>query len=448
MMIARRLGILWIWTLATLLLAGPVHAKKVVPATPQIGNFYISPANQFSPGTELTLTLEGTPKGKASARISSINKTVPLTEIDPGVYEGSYTVTSRDRLSAADAVRASLLVGGRTATRNTTLGAIQGQAQAPQAQAAPSPPAGAPAKAGQLAIARFSNTPLSKIEPGADIKFALTGTPGAKAAFSIGDIAKDVPMREVKPGQYEGSYTIRRQDNFPPGVAVTATLEANGQTARMPLNQPLVVAAKPPVIKNVAPREGEVVAGKQAVISGTFDDTGGIGVDTKTVKLTVAGNDVTRSAIVTPQFFSYRTDLKPGPYPVEVTAKDATGAPVHYGWTFTVAAEPPAAAAALPLDVISHAANAQVAAGPVEVRGKTAPDARLDVQVEAVATVAGAFGVSRQIFNQAVQADTAGNFVFTFQSPLPVPGARYEISINAAKNDLRKEMKLVLFQQK
>jgi hypothetical protein len=436
---ANRIIALWLAVaaaLALLSLSSAAIAKKTGSAAPQIGNFYMAPAGQLGPGTELQFTLEGTAKGKATVRIAG-GKTIALTELDPGVYEGSYTINNRDRLTANVAARATLTVGGRSATKALGL-APQPAASAPSAN----PPSGT------LAIERFTATPLEKMEPGAELKFALSGTPGAKAVFSIDGVAKDIAMKEGKSGQYEGSYTIRRVDNFPPGVKVVATLEAGGRSVQQQLAQPLVAVAKPPVIKNVAPREGEVVTGRQTVVSGTFDDTGGLGVDLKTVKITVAGNDVTRAAIVTPQFFTYRTDLKPGPYPVEISAKDAVGNPVRYAWTFTVAAEAAPAAAALPLDILSHANNAQVPGGGVEVRGRTAPDARLDVQVQAFAAVAGAFGLSQQIFNQQLRADAAGNFSFAFQSPLPVPGTRYEVVINAAKNDLRKEARLVLFQQK
>jgi hypothetical protein len=84
----------------------------------------------------------------------------------------------------------------------------------------------------------------------------------------------------------------------------------------------------------------------------------------------------------------------------------------------------------------------------VTVRGRTAPDTKVDVQVQAVAALAGLFGLTQQIFNQSLRSDAAGNFSFRFQPQVPVPGTRYEININAARNDLHKETKLVLFQQK
>ena len=100
------------------------------------------------------------------------------------------------------------------------------------------------------------------------------------------------------------------------------------------------------------------------------------------------------------------------------------------------------------MQITSHANNAQVNSGTIEVRGRTAPDAKVDVQVQAIASVAGFFGVNQQVLNQTVRADAGGNFGFSFQPQVPVPGARYEATITVSKGDLTRETRLVLFQQR
>lgn len=417
----------------------PAYAQRVMQ--PQIDEFYVTPANQLTHGTELTFTVEGTPRGKASVRVNGINRNIPLKEVARGIYEATYTISSKDRITARTMMRATLRVRNQSTVSTQALSSDA----APVASAPPAPPT---PPAGVLAIQRFTVTPINKIEPGADLKFAINGTPGAKASFTIDGVTKDVPMQEVKSGHYEGSYTIRRLDSFPSSLSIIGTLEANGQVMRSRLNQALVTDAKPPVVKNVSPREGETVAGNLILISATFDDAGGVGVDTNSVRIMLSGNDVTRNATITPQFFNYRADLRPGNYPVEVNAKDLAGNAVRYNWTFMVAGQAPAAAAVLPLQILSHANNAQVGTGVVEVRGRSAPDAKIDVQVQAVAQIAGFFGMNQQIFNQSLRADASGNFGFSFQPQIPIPGTRYEIAMNASKADLNKEMKLVLFQQK
>lgn len=426
---------------------GPVDARSRRPAVqvepPQITSVTVTPQNQLTPGSELTVTLNGTPHGTASVRIGTVPRTIQLPEVDSGIYEGIYTVSSRDHLTAADPLRATLKVRGRAAIATQGLG----NGAAPVAAAAPTP-AATPGAATAAVIEKFTVKPINKIEPGAELKFTVNGTPRAKASFSIDAVAKDVPMVETQPGVYEGAYTIRRLDNFPSSINILATLEANGQPARSKLTQSLLIDGKPPVVKNVSPADGETVITNPVLISATFDDAGGVGIDTKTVRVLVAGADVTRNAGVTPQFFSYRADLKPGPYAVEVVAKDIAGKSLRHNWSFNVASAAAPAPIALPLQITSHTNNSQVGAGPIEVKGRTGPDAKVDVQVQAIASIAGFFGITQQIFAQTLKADANGNFSFAFQPQVTVPGTRYEVSLNASKGEMSKDTKLVLFQQK
>lgn len=419
--------------------------------TPEITNFQINVTEQPVPGSDIDFTLEGTPRGQASVRISGINKTIALREVDPGVYEGTYTLSRRDMLSARPTARATLRV------RNASVVATQSLAgNAPPVAAAPPPVAARPAvpppvpQSAPLVIERFGVTPVARIEPGAELRFVAFGTPGARATFTIDGIVQNVTMAEVRPGRYEGAYTIRRNDNFPPSLNITAALEANGQVARSRLNQALLVDARPPTIRNLAPHNNETVTGNPVTVSATFDDRGGVGVDPKSVKILIGGQDVTRNASITPQFITWRGDLQPGSWPVQVTAADNAGNAVRQDWLFNVASaqSPPPAAAALPLEISSHANNAQVSGGAVEVRGRTAPDAKVDVQVQAVASMAGFFGINQQILNQTLRSDAAGNFAFSFQSQIPVPGTRFEITVTASKGTLSREARLVLFQQR
>ena len=71
----------------------------------------------------------------------------------------------------------------------------------------------------------------------------------------------------------------------------------------------------------------------------------------------------------------------------------------------------------------------------------------VDVKVQAIAPIAGFFGVTQEVLNERVQADGAGNFNFTFSPKLPLPGARYEIDMVSTKAQLKTESRLVLFQK-
>ena len=419
---------------------------------PEISNFQINVTEQPVPGSDIDFTLEGTPRGQASVRISGINKTIALREVDPGVYEGTYTLSRRDMLSARPTARATLRV------RNASVVATQSLASvAPPVAAAPPPvavrpavPPPVPPPSAPLAIERFIVTPVARIEPGAELRFTAFGTPGARASFTIDGVAQNIAMPEVRPGRYEGGYTIRRNDNFPPALNITAALEGGGQVVRSRLNQALLVDARPPTIRNLAPNNNETVAGNPVTVSATFDDRGGVGVDPRSVKILIGGQDVTRNASITPQFITWRGDLQPGSWPVQINAADMAGNAVRQDWIFNVAgAQTPAPAQAqLPLEITSHGNNSQVGGGAVEVRGRTAPDARVDVQVQAIASMAGVFGINQQVLAQTLRSDPAGNFAFSFQSQIPVPGTRYEVIVTASRGSLSREARLVLFQQR
>lgn len=419
------------------------NAKPNKKYPPQITDFSIVVEQPLVAGSDIDFTVEGTPRSQASVRVSGVNRNINLREVSDGVYEGSYTVSRRDRLGARPTARAILRLRGMTTISTQALAA---PVAIPPPVVIP-PPVASPPPAVLPVIERFGVTPVARIEPGAELRFAATGSPAGRALLTIDGVVRDLVMAEVRPGRYEGAYTIRRNDYFPASLNIFMTLEANGQVSRSRLNQALLVDARPPTIKNLAPRNNEVVSGNPISVSATFDDMGGVGVDPKTVKLIIGGRDQTRNTSITPQFLTWRGDLGAGTYPVEVTASDNAGNAVRQNWSFVVAGSQ-TPVTLLPLDITNHANNAQVPAGVIEVRGRTTPDTKVDVQVQAIAALAGIFGINQQIFNQSIRSDSAGNFAYSFQPQIPVPGARYESTITASRGDQTREVRLVLFQQR
>ncbi len=424
-------------------------AQNAQRAAVAIDNFQVELSDQFAPGSEIEFMLEGTPRGQASVRLTGVKKLITLSEVNRGVYEGSYTLSRRDRLGSQATARATLRVRNVTAIATQSLAATM--LPVPNRPAPTQPPVPIPPvpPLAALAIERFTVVPVPRIEPGAELRFAAAGTPNVRASLTIDGVVRDVSMPEVSPGRYEGAYTIRRNDNFPPSLSIVATLERSGQTARSQLNQSLLVDANPPTVRNLSPANNEILAGNPVSVSATFDDSGGVGVDPKSVRIAIGGQDVTRSASVTPQFFTWRGDLRPGNHRVEVNAADIAGNVVRQNWTFSVAgAQTMMPPAQLPLQITSHVNNAQVASGPIEVRGKTAPDATIEVEVQAIASLAGVFGINQRVFRQSLRPDANGNWAFTFQSQSPVPGTRYEVTITTTRGDSVRESKLVLFEQR
>ena len=103
----------------------------------------------------------------------------------------------------------------------------------------------------------------------------------------------------------------------------------------------------------------------------------------------------------------------------------------------------PAPVTAFPLDFLSPRKNTEVGVGAIEVRGRTLPNALVDVEV-----TAGMFGLTQRLFANSMRADAQGNFNFTFQPQLAVPGARYDVNVRANKDKETREAQLTLIQKR
>jgi hypothetical protein len=430
---------------AASLMALPATAQAQ-RASPQIESLQVTSDSDLGAGSQLQFTVEGTPRSQASVRIQGLQRNIPLREVTRGVYTGRYTIRRSDRISEDSAIRA--VIRSRNMTTSASYTFPPGMADArvavrpPRAMVPPQPMAPPP-----LRIERFTVATIDRIEPGAELKFTLAGAPGATVDFDIPGVVQNVPMREVRPGVYEGSYTIRRLDNLAPSRPIVASLRVGDRTVTQALTQPLVADARPPVIRHLSPREGDTVVGHGASISGTFDDAGGVGVDPRSVRIMLSGRNVTAQSDITPQHFNYRADLPAGRHTVDVTASDMAGNGVRRSWSFDVAANASAVPVALPLQVTSHPNNAQIGAGATVVQGRTAPGAFVDVKIHSVASVVGMFGVNQEVTSQRVQADGNGNFSFSFTPQLPLPGTRYEVTMVSHRGDTRAESTLILFQR-
>lgn len=403
------------------------------PATPEVYSLQVTSDRGLAPGSRLQFRLEGTPRAKASIRIRGAQSMIPLAETSRGVYTGRYVITRDDAIREGDKIRAIMRRGNRTVTASYDV--PQGLSNV--ASAPPPPP--------PLRIERFQVGAVDRIEPGTEIHFSMTGVPGANAFVNLSGVENNVALREVRPGQYEGTYVVRRRDTLDPNGPIVATLRMGERSVNMNLAQPLVAADnRPPAITNLTPREGDTVTGGPAtVISGSFRDRGGAGVDPNSVRIMISGRNVTSDAQVTPDSFSYRAPLPPGRHTVDVTARDNAGNTVRRTWSFEIASGP----ANVPIQILSHVNNGQVDGNVTMVRGRTAPMAEINVRVDAVPPVVGQFGVAQNVLSRTIQADSNGHFEFSFSSPFPVPGTRYDIAMKAHKADVTTESKLVLYQR-
>lgn len=418
------------------------------PAAPEVRSLDISADAGLEPGSRLGFRLVGTPRVQGSVRIRGVRESIPLREVSPGTYVGRYTLKRTDRIGPDSEVRAMLRRGNRTEVATYALSETM---DAPRAVAVPVPPP-AP-RIPDPRIERFGISPLERIEPGADIRFALEGTPGGTVVIDLPGVQDDLRLREVRPGFYEGSYTIRRADNFNPNRPIVATLRVGDRVSTTNVPFPTATPApaadnRPPSLVNLLPREGESVPPGPLQISAGFEDRGGTGVDPASVQILLSGRNVTREAQISPQSFSLRTAVAPGRQVVDVTARDRAGNVVRRSWSFDVAGiVPPPAPVNIGVQVLNHGHNGQVGSGPTLVQARTAPNASVAVSVHAVAPTGGTINISQNIFQQTLQADGDGNIAFTFVPQFPIPGARYDIVLVASRGNASQETRMSLFQR-
>ena len=428
---------------AALVLVALPSAVLAQAAAPELRSLEVLTDGDLEPGSRLRIKVVGTPRGLAIVRIRGVRESIALREVGPGVYIGRYTIKRSDRIEDDAEVRATLRAAGRTAAASYSVAEVMAGASV----ATPAPIVVAPAP--PLRIDRFAMAPLDRIEPGAELRFALDGAPGAAVLVDIPGMATDVALREIRPGHYEGGYTVRRSDNLILSRPIVATLRAGDRAVSASLaglSPPQSPADnRPPNVVNIAPRDGEVVAGGPNIeISGNFEDHGGSGVDPASVSISLSGRNITREAQINANSFNYSASLAPGHHAVNVTARDRAGNTVRKDWSFDVAAVAPIN---VPLQVLNHSNNGTVEGRSTVIQGRTAPFASVVVKVDATPPLGGVINVREEVYSETLQADASGNFSFSFNPRFAVPGTRYDIVMVSTKANVRSEARLVLFQR-
>lgn len=417
------------------------------PAEPEVDTLDIEADAGLAPGSRLSVRLVATPRLKASLRIRGLRQTLPLRESSPGVYVTRYTLKNTDRLTSDAPVRALLSRGKRTTGFEYALSDVLDVAQAAPVVAAPPAPVPVP----QLRIERFGMVPIERFEPGVELNFAVEGLPGATVSVDLPGVERDLRLRESRPGFYEGSYTIRRADDFNPNRPIVATMRSGDRVVTANLNMQVGRQAadnRPPTLIQLVPSDGATLAAGQTVnVAATFDDAGGSGVDPASVQIIVSGRNVTREAQISRQSFSFWSPFPPGRHTVDVTARDVAGNVVRKSWSFNVAAAAAAVPANVPIQVLNHSNNGQVGQGPTTVQGRTGPNASVAVTVQASAPLAGVVNIQQNLFQQTLQADGNGNFSFTFTPQFTLPGTRYEILMVSTRANVSHETRMTLIQR-
>lgn len=427
--------------------AQPVQAQtRATVATPSITNMALNSDAGLSAGATLRVQVYATPKARrATLALGDSGITVPLRERTAGNYTGTYVVRRSDHIDPTQLMTARVTFGNRTYSRQFNYPAAF---QALAMGAAPS----------SMAIERFVMRPMGRIEPGRELRFRLVGTPGADAWLDIPGVIRGVDLEELRPGVYEGRYTVRRRDDAAAFGKAVATLRNGNQraTARVDLRgrdedfgqAPAGRDDRAPLITDLTPANGERIGERgRTHISAHLGDEGS-GIDRDSVHLRLNGRDVGPDVRVSESEVHYRADLDPGRYTAELTVRDRAGNATTKAWTFDVMPDR-VGTGPLPLTVTNYRDNAVVDAnGNLAIQGRTAPFANVRVQVESVANVAGVLGLSQAVADQTVQADRNGNFGVNLNPRgLPIPGTRYDVRLTATSGNQTAEERLTLIQR-
>lgn len=432
-------------------LAQPVQAQtRATVAAPSITNMALNSDAGLSAGATLRAEVIATPNARRSSlALGDSGITMTLRQQTPGKYVGSYVIRRTDRIDPTQLLTARVTFGERTYSRQFNY------PTAFQALAMGSAPASS------MEIERFVMRPMGRIEAGRELRFRLRGTPGADAWLDIPGVIRGVDLVEVRPGVYEGTYTVRRRDDVNAFSRAVATLRNGNQraTARVDLRgrdddfgQAPVTGRdeRSPQITDMTPANGERVGDRgRTLISARLADEGS-GIDRDSVRLRINGRDAGPDLRVSEEDVRYRADLEPGRYTAELSVRDRAGNATTKAWTFDVApGGDRVGSGPLPLSVTSHRDNAVVdSSGNLSIHGRTAPNATVRIQVDSVANVAGLLGVSQPVADTTVQADRNGNFAVNI-SPrgLPIPGTRYDLRLTATHGQQSAEERLTLIQR-
>lgn len=337
---------------ATAMVALPTAVMAQTDA-PELRSLKVSSNGGLSAGAELGFTVEGTARAKSHVRIDGVNRDIILKETARGVYTGTYTILSQDRIVQTSPIRAIVQAGNRNVVANYTfpvgMGAVPASVPVSVPVADPlkakikekeKEKVKAKAKTEKLRIDRFIVDPVAKFEPGAELHFSLNGMPGGTAEIEIPGILKKVPMDEVSPGVYEASYTLRKQDKPKSTSTMVAILSQGDKSVRAKpgkakAGDAKAANAKVPMMLNMQPLQGSSTPRRAIIpISASFEAKGG--VNPKSVHILVSGRDVTAGSKITADAFTYRANLKPGRHMVDVTAADVSGNKIHKTWTFNI----------------------------------------------------------------------------------------------------------------
>jgi outer membrane lipoprotein SlyB len=235
------LGFLVVFALSALpFAANQAHADQqtAAVAAPRIDGFDVEPVAKPIPGNELTFAVYGSPGGSVTVKIDGATGGLALVETEPGVYEGTYTIRKRDRITATSTATANLRLGNRVVS------AIVDEPLVGRAVVHRTGPRGHTARGPK--IDHFDASPLPRLDAGEELVLTLSGTPGGTASARIAGIKGKLVLDEIRSGVYEGSYTIKNRDRIAADATVTGVLRVGSEETSAVLGRSLLASESHP----------------------------------------------------------------------------------------------------------------------------------------------------------------------------------------------------------
>lgn len=196
---------------------------------------------------------------------------------------------------------------------------------------------GAPASAASVKITQCTFEPSHALRAHAELDVFLRGSAHGQASFDIGTSVVAVPMIEISPGLYRGTYLVAQGASFRNASVVGNLTVAGVRASAVTASVAFSAATLPPQVLETAPRDGQNVNNTRPSIYASFETPTGIDIDPNSISLFVSGRDVTSQAVRTKRYVTYApvSDIASGATPVIVTVADVAGNVSTYRWTFT-----------------------------------------------------------------------------------------------------------------
>lgn len=200
------------------------------------------------------------------------------------------------------------------------------------AQAVAQPPAA------QVRITAFAHNVTRPLRADETVAVELRGTPGGQAAFDIFGVAQGIPMQEVSPGVYRGTYRVRSGDNVLSATIFGHLRVGSQEAVPVASSTQITIDTRAPVIRDRFPDPGAVINNTRPNILITFDDQGGSGVNPAASALIVNEQNVTARATITATAMAYTPPdpLPQGAVTVRVVLRDRAGNETGDSWAFSI----------------------------------------------------------------------------------------------------------------